>query len=309
MTRLKFDQFAKQYLEEFLAPFGTVERQHEVSAEPRFVDILFLPAPQLTQPPELGLLSQIAAAPCLIEPFSTAPTASEVRNCLLKLLLIESDLQRRANRQSGSPSDLALPDFWLLCPSVSAHLPMQLGAQVTAAWGAGVYILADFLQTAVVAINQLPKTEATLWLRLLGRGATQADAIAELLALDRTDPRRNLALNLLVQWRITLEITAPINQLTEEDQRAVMALSQAYAEWEQITRQQGLQQGLQQGRQTERRATLELLLRLRFGELDPPLLELLPRLVALPIETYSQLLLRLPSLSKSELIEQFREPS
>jgi len=37
VTRLKFDQFAKQYLEEFLTPFGTVERQHEVSAEPRFV--------------------------------------------------------------------------------------------------------------------------------------------------------------------------------------------------------------------------------------------------------------------------------
>jgi len=45
------------------------------------------------------------------------------------------------------------------------------------------------LQTAVVAINQLPKTEMTLWLRLLGRGTTQADAIAELLALERSDLR------------------------------------------------------------------------------------------------------------------------
>ena len=135
MTRLKFDQFAKQYLEEFLTPFGTVERQHEVSAEPRFGDILFQPDPQPAQPPDLGMLGQIARTACLIEPFSTAPTVSEIRNYLLKLLLIEADLQRRAARQSNPKIDPDLPYLWLLCPSVSVNLPQQLGAQMTEDWG------------------------------------------------------------------------------------------------------------------------------------------------------------------------------
>lgn len=39
----------------------------------------------------------------------------------------------------------------------------------------------------MILLNQLPPTPKTLWLRLLGKGATQQQAIQEVLALPKTD--------------------------------------------------------------------------------------------------------------------------
>jgi Domain of unknown function (DUF4351) len=50
---------------------------------------------------------------------------------------------------------------------------------------------------------------------------------------------------LLASWKISLDITG---QVAEAEQEFIMALSQAYLEWEQQTEQQGLQQGLQRER-------------------------------------------------------------
>jgi hypothetical protein len=43
MTQTPHDQLAKQYLEEFLAPFGRIERQYEVPGEAKYVDVWFIP--------------------------------------------------------------------------------------------------------------------------------------------------------------------------------------------------------------------------------------------------------------------------
>lgn len=40
MAQNSFDQLSKQYLEEFLAPIGTVQRQYEVLGEAKFVDVV-----------------------------------------------------------------------------------------------------------------------------------------------------------------------------------------------------------------------------------------------------------------------------
>ena len=62
MTRQPHDQFAKQYLEELLAPLGQIETSREVSPEVRQIDVWFVPAPQpATDPQVLGLLGQMAA--------------------------------------------------------------------------------------------------------------------------------------------------------------------------------------------------------------------------------------------------------
>jgi hypothetical protein len=50
-------------------------------------------------------------------------------------------------------------------------------------WGTGVYLLGEHFRAAIVAIHQLPVTTDTLWLRLLGRGRVQEQAIAQLVAL------------------------------------------------------------------------------------------------------------------------------
>jgi hypothetical protein len=69
-----------------------------------------------------------------------------------------------------------------------------------------------------------------------------------------------------------------------------MALSQAYLDWEQTTEQQG------------ERKVVEALLKSRFGQLDDALRAIIPRILALPTETYTPLLLQ---LSRDELLNQF----
>ena len=121
-------------------------------------------------------------------------------------------------------------------------------------------MLGKTLKTGVIAIHQLPKTEETRWLRLLGKGTVQEQAIAEVLSLPRDDPQRAGTLQLLVNWKISLELTG---ELEQEEQSLMATLSQAYLEWEQQTEQRGEQRG-------ELREAKSLVLRLltrRVGEL------------------------------------------
>lgn len=68
MAQNSFDQLSKQYLEEFLAPIGTVQRQYEIPGEAKFVDVWFVPNPDVTQAEDLGLLGRMAQHSCLLEP-------------------------------------------------------------------------------------------------------------------------------------------------------------------------------------------------------------------------------------------------
>jgi hypothetical protein len=62
MTRQPHDQLAKEYLEELLSPLGKVETSRDVRSEVTEIDVWFVPTtPPVTNPPNLGLLSQMAA--------------------------------------------------------------------------------------------------------------------------------------------------------------------------------------------------------------------------------------------------------
>jgi len=69
----------------------------------------------------------------------------------------------------------------------------HFGSSTNAEWGEGVYFLPD-----------------TLWLRLLGKGKTQQQAINEVIAFDNRDPRRSSILKLLANWKISIEITGQV---------------------------------------------------------------------------------------------------
>ncbi len=244
MSRIRFDQLAKQYLEDFLEPLGTIQRNLEVPGEPKFVDLWFTPtAPTLAI--DIGLLSRIATTACLLEPFRNAPTRQEIRSCLLKLLWLQEDQRRTMERERRKQSEQDLTKLWVLAATISQPVVTEFGGALQADWGDGVYHLPTAHKTAIVAIDQLPLTPETLWLRILGRDQVQQQAIAELLALPRSDQRRDRVLQLLINWRVTIELS----ELRDDNEEGTLmvALSQAYLEWEQARIQQGLQQGLQQG--------------------------------------------------------------
>lgn len=297
MTRQPHDQFAKQYLEELLSPLGNVEISREVTEEVRQVDVFFAPAPSPEADPQiLGLLGRIAASACLLEPFRNQPSKTEIRNCMLKLFSLFGELQRKARRENTSLSEDDLPRLWILATSASAALLDSFGARLDPDdWLNGVYFLADSLKTAVVAINQLPSTSDTLWLRILGRGETQRQAIAELLALPQEQPLRRNVLELLSSWRVSIETQ---ENLTEDDREVIMNLSPVYVQ----RLEEVAQQGRQEGSLGERRLAIENLLKIRFGSLDEELSRVIEPMLELPPEEYIRLILQ---LSREELLARF----
>ncbi|NER99161.1 MAG: hypothetical protein F6J86_35950, partial [Symploca sp. SIO1B1] len=71
-------------------------------------------------------------------------------------------------------------------------------------------------------IDQLPITRQTLWLRVLGKGETQRQAVSELEKLPAGEPLREEILELMAKWHISLQKS---ENLTQEAQELLMNLS------------------------------------------------------------------------------------
>lgn len=119
--------------------------------------------------------------------------------------------------------------LWILATTTSRPLLEEAGCITKTDWMPGIYFVPSIFKTAVVAIDQLPETEDTLWLRVLGRDRTQERAIREVLALPPTHPRRNGILRLLSSWKVRIDL-GELQEFSERE--AVMALSEAFLEWE-----------------------------------------------------------------------------
>lgn len=301
MTRQPHDQFAKEYLQQLLTPLGKVETSRDVKSEVREIDVWFVPTPTPPTPlaDNLGLLSQMAATSCLFEPFRNAPTEKQIRNCMLKLYTVHGEILRKTKREESSISENELPFLWILSPTSSARIRFGFEAKPAhdGDWVSGIYFLPAFQRTAIVAINQLPVTPDTLWLRVLGKGKTQKRAVEELANLPQSNPLRDNLLEILASWRKTLELKDNSNS-SEEDRELIMNLSPAYLKQREAWFEEGVQEG-----QTK---MVEKLLESRFGTLDEELKSLIPSLVQLPLSELSVLLL---NSSREELLSRVKGES
>jgi predicted transposase/invertase (TIGR01784 family) len=80
----------------------------------------------------------------------------------------------------------------------------------------------------VIAIHQLPRTIDTLFLRLLGRGKVQADAIDELRALSLDHPYRSTTLHHISRLQVNLKLR---QNKSKELREIIMNLAPAYDAW------------------------------------------------------------------------------
>ncbi|NEQ36318.1 MAG: hypothetical protein F6K40_08500 [Okeania sp. SIO3I5] len=159
-----------------------------------------------------------------------------------------------------------------------------------------------FHESFHVAINQLPIHQDTLWLRVLGKGQTQDQAILELETLPRGNPLRENLTELLTSWHVTIQFRENID---EDDRELLMRLSPVYLRWREETLEEGIQQGIQLGvQQTEQRIKqmIENFLNARFGSLDSELLAIIEPMSQLSPEELTSLLL---NASREELLERF----
>ncbi|MFB2839390.1 hypothetical protein [Floridanema evergladense] len=142
-----------------------------------------------------------------------------------------------------------------------------------------------------MVIHQLPPTPETLWLRILGKGRVQEQAIDQLAELPENDPLRIVVLELLSNLKAILEVN---QNLAPEEENLIMRLSPIYEQRLAEATQRGIDQG--------QRIFVENLLRAKFGELDEELTAIIEPLLALPPADSPALLL---NLSRAELLARF----
>jgi hypothetical protein len=187
------------------------------------------------------------------------------------------------------------PKLWVLTPTISKPRLFGFNVKRKKGWLPGIYFLGDTLRAAIVAIHQLPVTPETLWLRLLGRGTVQEQAIIELQALPLDHPYQKATLELVYNLRQNLTIN---QELDSDDRELIMRLEPLY----QQDREQAKHEGVQEGTIIGERLVVENLLQVRFGSLDNELSAIISSILALAPSEFTPLLMR---LSREELIARF----
>ena len=286
LTRFIHDKFAKDYLEELLKDYGEVKASEKVAGEIKEIDVLFTPAKQQNSNLQiLGLLGRFAEYPAIIEPFRNPASTDEICDCILKLLEVKALLRREAKANKTKLEDSEIPKLWVFTPTISETRLSSFGTMQKEGWLSGVHFLPDALRTAIVAIHQLPQTPETLWLRLLGRGSVQSQAIIELQALPLDHPYQKTTLELVYNLRENLRVN---QQLEADDRELIMRLEPLY----QRDREQAVQSG-------EQRLVLRLLNR-RIGEIDTSLIERIKGLSIEQLENLGEALLDFSSVADLE---------
>ena len=283
MTQFPHDQFAKEHLSYLLEKYGDANPSERIYGESREIDVLFTPTTKVPTTPEtLGLLGKLAQTISLFEVFRNPPTSEQIVACLSKLFDIQAEFIREKKAENQKFSEDELPRLWIITPTLSKQILKQFGAQPEPEWLSGMYFPSPRLKTGIIAIHQLSKTPETLWLRLLGRGRVQLNAIAELKNLSENDPTRKNVLNLVYALLALLKAKQKDNQDVEPEEKVViMKLATIFEEDLAKEKALGLQQGLQQ-----EMSFIWRLITKKFGNLSP---ELEQQIRALSLEKLEQL--------------------
>ena len=270
MTQNPFDAFSKEYLADLLAPFGTVERSFEVPGESKFIDVLFLPTHTADTSSIKGLLKQVVSTPSLLEIYSGVPTVDEVSTCLHELFWLREDIVRKANSADRKLTENDYPQLWILAASLSEPLKKECAVIHKPGFPRGFYHFpSPIVRTIMVSLKDLPSTPNTLWMRVLGRGKTQEDAIADVVALPLTDPHRAPILRMLCAWKLVTIEKNP--SLFENAETTTMAYPQIFLDWETATEDRGLRRGQKIGQKEKALSIALRLLHRQIGTLNDAL--------------------------------------
>lgn len=239
------------------------------------------------------MLGRFAENPAIIEPYRNPASTDEICDCILKLLEVKALQRREAKANKTKLQDSEIPKLWVLTPTISETRLSSFGTMQKEGWLSGVHFLPDALRTAIVAIHQLPQTPETLWLRLLGRGSVQSQAIIELQALPLDHPYQKATLELVYNLRENLRVN---QELEADDRQLIMRLEPLY----QRDREQAKEEGRQEGRQEGEQDLIVRLLNRRIGEIDASLIERIKGLSIEQLENLGEALLDFSSVADLE---------
>jgi hypothetical protein len=248
------DQFSKSLLRDALscASASSPGTEVEVVAATQKIDVYAVPDPaRAAEREKMGLLGELSVEPSLFEPFRNTPNLPPIRRVLCKQLTWHHELERRASvaaravaRAAGhiapdapeEPDDEApqlVPFPWLVVISQGRPdtvIEMYGCKQVRP----GVYEAVAGLQMRVVVLAELPRTRATLLLRLLGSGRLLAEALGDLSALPADAWERSIATPLVVHFRLGQD-----EQATNEEDAVSAEIRAWFEDYQQKLRAEG----------------------------------------------------------------------
>ena len=250
MSKFPHDDFAKAYLTELLSTIGKATPNRPLKNETRLADLWFEINPKFAERrAELGLLGELLTRDALIEVFRNPATPVEIRTCQSKLSTLETELLNKAKRNKETLLEYQLPYLWLIMPTASENIHEGFGTIGTEI--SGVYHFPSLQRTGLIVVHQLPKTENTLFLRVLGRAGEQRRAMAygrsltiEEVVRHPVSPLYTSIEELLANDRTDLENLRPI---TPEEEELIMNLSTAYLKKREEWKQEGIESGISQG--------------------------------------------------------------
>ncbi|WP_437662461.1 hypothetical protein [Sorangium sp. So ce1182] len=261
------DQFAKSLLRDGLSLVSATETEVEVLAATQKIDVYSVPDPaREAERAGMGLLGELSREPSLFEPFRGTPSLRLVRRCLRKQLTWHHELERRARAAAGSaapaPDADAPPqppvDFPALVVISPGRPETVLDAYRCEPVQAGVYHAVPGLVMRVVVLAELPRTRATLLLRLLGSGRLLREALADLAALPDDAWEKSIAKPLLVHFR--LGVQEPTNDEEDEVSAEIRAW---FEDYERKLRAEERKEGRNEGRAEEAARAVLTALRVR----------------------------------------------
>lgn len=236
-----FDQLAKGVAREALSEAGHVELELEVAAAAQRMDLWHQPDAALTEArAQLGLLGELTAEPCQIEPFSRTPGLREIRGCIRK------QLQWHHQRELAAGRKLTLPRLFVSSTGRPTTVLQGLGFKQEKQYP-GLYRSLPALRIYVLVLSEVPRNRSTLLLRMMGGGRILMDAIEEVLALPDDAWEKRIAL----PWLVRLGFVTPEGAGTKE--AAMNEVRGWFDRYERGLIKQGLAQGLQKGRREGRR--------------------------------------------------------
>jgi hypothetical protein len=223
--RTRFDQLAKQIGRAALRRSGTTVVHHEIAPEPQYADLHHEPHPaRRAERKRLGLLGRLAAVLCLIEIYGHAPSAEELRACLVKHLASWQQRARqtradntRRRKQRQPPRPFSEPFLWLIAAGAPIAVLTKLKLEPAPGWPAGVYFFGDdILRVGLVVASELPRDRSTLLARLMAAGPLLKQAIEDLGALPANAHERAVAERILLDLQHVLR-QKPLRTPEEEE--------------------------------------------------------------------------------------------
>jgi hypothetical protein len=240
-VRTCHDEWSKRALSLWLRELGDVVLDARIAGESRRGDVLFTERRQhAAYRRQLGTLGELARGRVLFEPFRNPLTVFELKSCVLKAVDLEARDARTARRAKRPLSTVGGTALCVITPTMSADFAVEAGTTPLPGTTRGLYTLAKMWSTVIVVVHELPDTEATLWLRLFGRGKVQARAVQQVGAISHQGPLGDATLQLLVAWRQSLPQPS---ERSEEEEELAMNLERVYERWEQKVKTQGKLEG------------------------------------------------------------------